>query len=111
LELDEGGNAEEQEELAEIVFTSLVGAKGLSAEHVFIVGLNDGHFPSNPAVITDEEICSFLVALSRTRKRCHLISYRWFADHGLRQSQFIGWVPAHIEAITVNKDSDLTIRS
>jgi len=28
-----------------IICTTLVGAKGLSAEHVFIVGMNNGVFP------------------------------------------------------------------
>jgi superfamily I DNA/RNA helicase len=107
LDVQEGGQADDGEERPEILFTSLVGAKGLSAEHVFIVGLNNGHFPSDPASITDEEICSFLVALSRTRKRCHLISYRWFADHGLAPSEFLEWVAPHVDVLRVNKDTDL----
>ena len=82
-------------------FTSLVGAKGLSAEHVFIVGLNDRHLPSKAG---DDEICGFLVGLSRTRKRCHLISYRFFYKSGLRRSPFLEWVSKHLEVVTVNKD-------
>ena len=57
-----------------------MGAKGLSAEHVFVVGVNDGHIPSSSNTLSDEEISKFLVALSRTRQQCHLISYRWFVS-------------------------------
>jgi hypothetical protein len=34
------------------------------------------------AKITDDEICSLIVALSRTRKCCHVISFRWFGSGG-----------------------------
>jgi superfamily I DNA/RNA helicase len=76
----------EGEETPDILFTSLVGSKGLSAEHVFIVGMNNGHFPRNADAITDDEICSLIVALSRTRKRCHVISFRFFGAGGLTKS-------------------------
>jgi hypothetical protein len=89
----------------EILFTSAVGSKGLSAQHVFIVGLNSGHFPR---VMSDEEICTFLVALSRTRKRCHLVSYKWFTRSALERSEFLEWIEPHLEHVTVNKDYDFT---
>ena len=90
----------------DIFFTSLVGAKGLSAKHVFIVGLNNGHLPSRATDIADDEICAFLVGLSRTRKRCHLISYRFAFSGGLQRSVFVDWVAHHGEVVTVNKDYD-----
>jgi superfamily I DNA/RNA helicase len=90
----------------DILFTSLVGAKGLSAEHVFIVGLNNGHLPSHVASIGDDEICAFLVGLSRTRKRCHLIWFRFAFSGGLWRSVFVDWVAQHGEVVTVNKDYD-----
>jgi superfamily I DNA/RNA helicase len=96
------------EEEADILFTSLVSSKGLSAEHVFIVGMNNNHFPRNPAAITDDEICSLIVALSRTRKRCHVISFRWFGAGGLAKSVFLDWIGAQLETLTVNKDYDFT---
>lgn len=77
------------ENVPDVLFTSLVGSKGLSAEHVFIVGMNNSHFPRNPDAITDDEICSLLVALSRTRVRCHVISFRFFGGGGLAQSAFL----------------------
>lgn len=59
-----------------IVCTSLLGAKGLSAAHVFIVGFNDAVFPGDPREVTDHEICCLIVGLSRTRKQCHVVSCR-----------------------------------
>jgi superfamily I DNA/RNA helicase len=94
------------EGVPDIFFTSLVGAKGLSAEHVFIVGLNNGHLPSSATAIADDEICAFLVGLSRTRKRCHLISYRFAFSGGLQRSVFVDWVAHHGDVVTVNKDYD-----
>ena len=87
-----------------IVCTSLVGAKGLSAGYVFIVGFNNGHFPRDPNSITDEEVCSFLVGLSRTRKECHVVSCRRFAGTWLQSSKFGDWISDKIEHLLVNRD-------
>jgi superfamily I DNA/RNA helicase len=75
-----------------IICTSLRGAKGLSASRVFIVGLNNGHFPRNPAAITDDEVCSLLVGLSRTRRQCYLVSCVRFGNFRLRPSIFLDWI-------------------
>lgn len=75
-----------------IICTSLVGAKGLSAEHVFIVGFMDGEFPQDPAAVTDDEICQFIVGLSRTRKACHLVSAGNWAGNWRNTSSFLGWL-------------------
>jgi superfamily I DNA/RNA helicase len=113
-EVQIGGEAEE-EAAPDILFTSLVGAKGLSAEHVFITGLNNGHFPRNAGAITDEEVCRFIVALSRTRKRCHLIQHGVFFarglkpwEAGLKPSEFLSRVGSHVEEVEVNKDYDFS---
>ena len=55
------GTAEEPEQsrdpsLPHIVCTTLLGAKGLAAPHVFMVGMNNGHLPRNPRAVTDDEI-------------------------------------------------------
>jgi len=102
---DPAGDATDKD-VPDIFFTTLVGAKGLSAEHVFIVGLNNGHLPSRATAISDEEICAFLVGLSRTRKKCHLISYRFAFSSGLQRSVFVDWVAQHCDVVTVNKDYD-----
>lgn len=57
-----------------IKLTTFEGAKGLSAQHVFILGLQNGDLPKNPSSILDIEVCKFLVALTRTRKQCHLMT-------------------------------------
>jgi superfamily I DNA/RNA helicase len=107
-EMEESGGGEENAEAPDILFTSLVGAKGLSAEHVFIVGLNNGHLPRDAKAIADDEICGFLVGLSRTRKRCHVISFRFFINKFQPPSVFLGWINDHLETITVNKDYDFS---
>ena len=60
-----------------ILLSSFVGCKGLSAGHVIIVGANDGSIPKDPSNIMDIEIAKFLVALTRTRKQCHIVSDKW----------------------------------
>lgn len=100
------GEAAVQEGVAEdepaIICTSLVGAKGMSGGYVYIVGCNDTHFPRNPNEITDEEVCCFLVALSRTRKECHLISCDRFGNVSLNTSRFLSWIREHVDQVTVN---------
>jgi superfamily I DNA/RNA helicase len=102
---EEGAEAEApegDETEPSIVCTSLVGAKGLSASYVFIVGFNNGHFPRDAANITDEEVCCFLVALSRTRKECHLVSCQRFGNIALPDSKFAQWIAPHLIQRTIN---------
>jgi superfamily I DNA/RNA helicase len=87
-----------------ILCTTLKGAKGLSAEHVFVVGLMNGHLPVDPRSPSDEEVCEFLVALSRTRKACHLVSTKMFAGPPpLRPSLFLGWVQPHSTQVAIDR--------
>jgi ATP-dependent DNA helicase UvrD/PcrA len=86
-----------------IICTSLTGAKGLSAAYVFLVGFNNGHFPRDPAGITDQEVCQFLVGLSRTRKACHLISVRHYGTGWLTKSRFLEWISEHVQEVAVDK--------
>ena len=90
----------------DVLFTSLVGAKGLSAEHVFVVGMNGGHFPRDNDDVTDEEICSMLVALSRTRQQCHVVSAGFFGKGFMPPSVFLTAIKPHLALVTVNKDYD-----
>jgi superfamily I DNA/RNA helicase len=62
-----------------ILLSSFQGCKGLSAGHVFIVGLNEGEMPRPDASgeIPDIEYCKFIVALTRTRKSLFLLSNRY----------------------------------
>jgi superfamily I DNA/RNA helicase len=83
--------------------TSFEGAKGLSAQHVFIAGLHDGEIPRNPDDIRDIEICRFVVGLTRTRKKCSLLYTRRFADQPKTPSKFLSWInPRRIDRILVD---------
>lgn len=85
--------------------TSFEGAKGLSAQHVFIAGLHNGELPHDPASITDLEICKFVVALTRTRKKCTLIHTGNFAGTWKTPSSFISWIdPARLEIVKVDAE-------
>jgi len=88
-----------------VKFTSFEGSKGLSAQHVFVVGLHEGDLPRNSAAITDLEVSKFIVAITRTRKQCHLIhSKRWGAGWK-HSSPFLSWIrPERREDIKVNRD-------
>jgi superfamily I DNA/RNA helicase len=98
-----------------ILCTSLQGAKGLSAEHVFVVGLVGGHFPQDNADPTDKEICEFLVALSRTRTKCQLVSTHQLggpppgrrAPQQLPVSVFVEWVASQCAALIEVRAADL----
>jgi superfamily I DNA/RNA helicase len=92
-------------ELPTITLTTFMGAKGLSAAHVFAVGLIDGHFPRNPKKVTDTEVCEFIVALSRTRKQCHLITTKLYAGEWVAPSTFFTFISKErLECLEVNKE-------
>lgn len=97
INADQGEDEDEDGETDEpsIACTTLVGAKGLSAEHVFIVGLVDGEFPKDPAAVIDDEVCKLIVGLSRTRKACHLVSCgMWGGPPFRKPSSFLRWLRA-----------------
>jgi superfamily I DNA/RNA helicase len=102
------GPSEEEKEVEpdetepSILLTSYVGSKGLSAGHVFIVGVHNESIPKDSSKIRDIEISQFVVALTRTRKQCHIISNQWLISpkdkHGqwlprFEKSTFISWIP------------------
>jgi superfamily I DNA/RNA helicase len=105
-DLEKGELGEGEADGPSVICTTLVGAKGLSAEHVFIVGMNNGVFPKDSAAVTDDEVCKLIVGLSRTRKACHLISCgRWAGPPFEKPSCFFNWLGGvAIEQRTVNKD-------
>ena len=85
--------------------TTFEGAKGLSAQHVFIVGLHNGELPHNPETIQDLEICKFIVGLTRTRKMCSLIYTHHFGNSWMEPSTFISWIDSsRLERINVTAD-------
>lgn len=97
---------EDEPSAVPIKVTSFEGAKGLSAQHVFIAGLHDGEIPHDPAAVQDIEICKFVVGLTRTRKRCTLIHTGHFGTSWKRPSIFISWIDgSRVERQVVDKDS------
>ncbi len=81
-----------------ILLSSFEGCKGLSAGHVFIVGMNEGEMPkvSNNGIIEDIEFSKFIVALTRARKLSYVLSNRWQykpIPPRLIPSQFVSMIP------------------
>lgn len=72
-----------------ILLKTFVGCKGLSSGFTFIIGANNGSIPKDPSNITEFEISQFLVAMTRTRKQCHIISDQWFIAPVDREGNFI----------------------
>ncbi len=88
-----------------IKFTSFEGSKGLSAQHVFVVGLHDGDLPRRAAAINDLEVCKMIVAITRTRKQCHLLHTRRWGNDWKRPSPFLSWIrPERRELVRVTRD-------
>ncbi len=90
---DEETKEEETEvKVPRILLTSYEGAKGLSAQHVILAGLHNGELPRRLANIDDIEICKFLVGLTRTRKKCTIISTKRFGMVYKNRSVFVDWI-------------------
>ena len=90
-------------DVSSVRVTSFEGAKGLSAQHVYILGLHNGELPHDPASIKDLEICKFMVALTRTRKKCTLMHTGNFAGIWKTPSSFISWIdPTRLEYVKVD---------
>ena len=84
--------------LPTVLLTSFKGCKGLSAGHVFIVGVHDGCMPKDNRHVEDVEISQFIVALTRTRKQCHVLSNDWLVAPRDKK----GWIPAFEASLFVN---------
>lgn len=69
--------------------TTIASAKGLAADYVFITHFDDRFFIKNSDKknITDQDICSFIVALTRARKRVFLIS-----SDTKKKPTFLEWI-------------------
>lgn len=92
-----------QKEGIAIKITSYEGAKGLSAQHVFIIGVHEGELPHDPENIQDLEICKFIVGLTRARKKCTLLCTRLTGDRQKRLSPFLKWIkPERYELVKVD---------
>ncbi len=78
-----------EEETPSILLTSFIGSKGLSAGFVYIIGANNGSIPKDLSDIKDSEISQFIVALTRTRKQCHILSNKWLISPKDPEGNFI----------------------
>jgi superfamily I DNA/RNA helicase len=82
-----------------ILLTSYQGCKGMSAGFVFIVGANNGVMPKDTSNITDVEISQFIVALTRTRKKCFILSEDWMYSP---RSKNGNWIPRNDRSIFID---------
>jgi superfamily I DNA/RNA helicase len=95
----------ESEKVPPVKITSFEGSKGLSAQYVFIVGIHSGDLPRDAEDIKDIEICRFVVALTRTKRKCAVLVTRRFGEDFKRRSEFIGWIkPARFEEKNINAE-------
>jgi superfamily I DNA/RNA helicase len=103
-ELEDGAAVVPSEDVPRIMVTTLVGAKGLQAKHVFVAGLNEGHFPASNGRVTDDEVCCLLVAVTRAQKSCTLVSCGRFDTQALRASIFLRWLDPHLQSERVDAE-------
>ena len=69
--------------------TTIPSSKGLAADYVFISHFDDQYFikDRNKSHVSDQDICSFLVALTRARKKVFLIS-----TNSKKEPTFLKWI-------------------
>jgi len=74
-----------------ITATTIQSSKGLAADYVFITHFDDRYFIKNndKSKIADQDICNFLVALTRARKKVFLIS-----SETTKTPAFLDWIEA-----------------
>ena len=113
LQSASGGGVEEGDAVRECVILSTVHqAKGLEWDTVFMIGLNDGSFPSAKSLKTgdeEEERRLFYVAATRARNDlylcCPIASGGWQSITFLRPSRFIRELPGDVyEEILIEED-------
>lgn len=98
-----------------IRMTSFEGAKGMSAQHVFVLGLEDGKFPARRTAINSLDVRRMIVALTRTRKQCYLLMAKMSFSKGQRRfilpSIFVEWIrAARVEVVSITAASFSTAK-
>ncbi|MBI2268526.1 MAG: ATP-dependent helicase [Candidatus Blackburnbacteria bacterium] len=73
----------------QIKATTIESSKGLAADYVFITYFDDRYFikDKDKTKITDKDICKFLVALTRARRKVFLIS-----SDDKKKPTFLNWI-------------------
>jgi len=71
--------------------TTIQSSKGLAADIVFITHFDDQYFVKNKdkTKTSDQDVCNFLVALTRARRKIFLIS-----SDTKKEPAFLGWIDA-----------------
>jgi superfamily I DNA/RNA helicase len=69
-----------------IKVTTIQSSKGLADDFVFICHFDDMYLVKDPEHVTDREICNFLVALTRAKKKVVLISSQ------VKEPTFLKWI-------------------
>lgn len=87
-----------------VMVTNLVGSKGLQAQHVFLVGVSEGTLPRQNNQVETQEVCEFLVGLTRARKSCTLVSCKYFNGGKQERSIFIRWLGQLVQEQWVDKE-------
>jgi DNA helicase-2/ATP-dependent DNA helicase PcrA len=108
----EAGEGDEEREC--VILSTVHQAKGLEWSTVFVIGLNDGRFPSQRSLKTDdeeEERRLFYVAVTRAKDELYLCypitSEEWHGLGFLRPSRFIRELPENVyEEILIEEDVD-----
>lgn len=82
-----------------IHITTITKSKGASYDYVFVAHFDDRYFLERDGKLSDKKVCGFLVALTRARKKAHLVSYP------SREPTFLKWIsPDRIDdAITFSE--------
>jgi superfamily I DNA/RNA helicase len=70
-----------------ITATTIERSKGLAADYVFITYFDDQYFIKDKSQVSDQDICKFIVALTRTRKKAFLIS-----SDAKKRPVFLKWI-------------------
>jgi hypothetical protein len=72
-----------------ITVTTIPGSKGLSADYVFITHFDDVYFikSKDKSIVSDQDICNFLVALTRAKREIFLIS-----SDKAKVPKFLRWI-------------------
>lgn len=76
----------------QIKVTTIESSKGLSADYVFIAYFDDKYFikDRDKTRITQKDVCKFLVALTRARKKVLLVS-----SDGNKKPTFFNWIKSN----------------
>jgi len=80
------------------------GSKGLDADYVFITHLDDRYFikATDKSKISDQDICNFVVALTRARKKVFLIS-----SVTTKRPTFLKWIKdKRIQCLGMSDEGD-----